>query len=431
MRENSIAVLPTAALLHRNADTEYRFRPDSDFYYLTGFDEPNALLVLVPGREEGEQVLFVQPRDPGRETWTGRRLGVERAPERLEVNEAHSIDTLGQILPELMRGRSPLYYRTGSRPELDSDVLNWIHGLRSVRQACPGPSEILDPATLVHEMRLHTDASELRWMRQAAEITRLAHQVAFQSTRPGCYEYEIEARIEMVFRRHGGSGAAYPSIVASGANATILHYTRNDRRMGNGDLLLIDAGCEYGCYAADVTRTFPVGRRFSATQRLVYDLVLAAQAAAMEAVRPGCPFSDYHERALEVLVDGLRDLGLLTGSRDEILESGTYRRFYMHRTGHWLGLDVHDAGNYFTQGTTHRPLEPGMVVTVEPGLYIAEDDETVPAEFRGVGVRIEDNLLVTESGHEVLTAEIPRTAEEIEELRASALSAPESTHEKR
>ncbi len=420
LEDGAVAVVATAAAHLRNGDNEFRFRPDSDFHWLTGFSEPNALLVLCKGRSEGEQVLFLQPRHREQEIWTGRRLGVERACATLGVDEAHAIDELDALLPKLLKGRDPLHYRTGLRPDLDARVLGMVNALRTrVREQNPSPGRIVDPSLLLHEMRVTKDAHELAAMRRAAAITADAHVAAMKATTPGRREYEIEALVEGEFRRQGAGGPAYPSIVASGANATILHYHENDRRMEAGDLLLLDAGCEFDCYAADVTRTWPVGGRFTPAQRNVYSLVLAAQHAAIAAVKPGASVNEAHDVAVRVLIDGLRGLALLPGSAEEILASRSFRRFYMHRTGHWLGMDVHDVGDYFARGgaaNEHRRLEPGMVVTVEPGLYFAEDDATIPAEYRGIGVRIEDDVLVTASGNEVLTLACPKEVADLEAL---------------
>jgi len=421
--EGGVAVVATAAARLRNGDSEYRFRPDSDFHFLTGFREPDAVLVLCKGRPEGEQVLFLQPRNPEQETWTGRRLGVDRAPAELGFDEAHPIGELDALLPGLLRGRDPLFWRTGLRLDLDQRILPVVNALRlRVREFNSSPARIVDPSLLLHEMRLRKDAHELASMRRAAQITSAAHVAAMRATAPGRHEYEIEATVEYEFRRRGANGPAYPSIVASGANATILHYHENSRRMAAGDLLLLDAGSEVDCYAADVTRTWPVSGTFSPPQRRVYELVLAAQHAAIAAVKPGASVNDAHDVAVRTLVDGLRALGLLPGSTEEILQSRTYRRFYMHRTGHWLGLDVHDAGAYFATPGEHRRLEAGMVVTVEPGLYFPEDDATVLAEYRGIGVRIEDDVLVTGSGNEVLTLACPKEVSELEALVGRTVS---------
>jgi Xaa-Pro aminopeptidase len=423
MAEGSAALFPTSLPQRRNGDSDYRFRPDSDFHYLTGFSEPHALLALVRGRSEGEQVLFLQPRQREQEIWTGRRLGVERAREALGVDEARSIEELDQQLPALLRGRDPLYWRTGLRADLDAKVLAAVAALRAkVREGNPAPETIVDTAALLHEMRLRKDAHELATMRRAAAITTAAHEAAMRATRPGVFEYEIEALVEHEFRRRGADGPAYGTIVASGSNATILHYTHNDRRMEAGDLLLLDAGSEVSCYASDVTRTWPVSGRFAPVQRRVYDVVLEAQRRAIALVAPGQPFDAAHHEAVRTLIEGLIEMKLLSGGVAEIVESKAFRRFYMHRTGHWLGLDVHDAGAYFRQGMEHRALEPGMIVTVEPGLYFAEDDESIPPEYRGIGVRIEDDVLVTEGGPEVLTAACPKSPADLEALIGTAAS---------
>ncbi len=419
--EGGVALIPTSAQKHRNGDAEYRFRPDSDFWYLTGFAEPDALLVLCKGRPEGEQILFLQPRQRDQEIWTGRRLGVERAVAELRVDEAHPIGELPALLPKLLRGQDPLYFKTGARPELDRQVLELVATLRTrVREGNPAPSRVIDPTPLLAEMRLKKDATELATMREAAAITAAAHVVAMRMTRPGVTEYAIEAAVEHEFRRRGGGGPAYSTIAAGGANATILHYIQNDCTLADGSLFLLDAGAEHSCYAADVTRTWPVNGRHSPAQRRVVEIVLEAQRRAIDCVQPGRSFQEAHDVAVRVLVEGLVELKLLSGSVDEAIATKTFRRFYMHRTGHWLGLDVHDAGAYFIERTTqHRLLEPGMVVTVEPGLYFADDDTTIPAEFRGLGVRIEDDVLVTPSGNEVLTAACPKSIAEVEAIVGS------------
>jgi Xaa-Pro aminopeptidase len=421
MESGGVAVVATAAQHLRNGDNEFPFRPDSDFHYLTGFSEPNAVVVLCKGREQGEQILFLQPRNREQETWTGRRLGVERAPAALQFDEAHPVEALDELLPKLLRGRDPLYFRTGMRADLDARLLGIVQTLRTkVRELNPAPARIIDPSALLHEMRVRKDAGELAAMRKAAQISSAAHVAAMRATAPGRTEYEIEALLEYEFRRRGATGPAYPCIVASGGNATILHYHENDRRMAAGELLLVDAGSEVDCLASDVTRTWPVGGRFTPAQRRVYEIVLAAQHAAIATVKPGAGFNDAHDVALRVLIGGLRDLALLAGSVDEILVSRSYRRFYMHRTGHWLGMDVHDVGAYYRQGSEPRRLEAGMVVTVEPGLYFDEEDATIPAEYRGIGVRIEDDVLVTADGNEVLTRDCPKEIVELEALVGAA-----------
>jgi Xaa-Pro aminopeptidase len=420
------AVIPTAAHKVRNHDSEYRFRPDSDFWYLTGFAEPEAVLVLVPrassaardGREPEpnarETILYLRDKDREREIWTGRRLGVAAAPSALGVDEARPIEKLWSDLPALLQSYERIVYRTGIDDARDRRMLETMTRLRAnARGMIVPPIELVDTAPFTHELRLKKSAAEIEILRRAARVSREAHVAAMKRARPGVGENEIDALIDYTFRKLGSTGAAYTNIVAGGANACILHYVENARPLRDGDLVLIDAGAEWDYYASDVTRTFPVNGRFSAEQRAVYEVVLAAQLAAIEHVRPGVSFVSVHERALEVLCAGLVRLGLLGGTAREVIEKETYRRFYMHRTSHWLGLDVHDCGAYVREKSS-RILEASMVLTVEPGLYIAEDDDTVEPRWRGIGVRIEDDVLVTASGREVLTAGIPKSVEEIE-----------------
>ena len=421
----SAAVIPTASHKVRNHDCEYRFRPTSDFWYLTGFDEPESVLVLLPDgirsakkEEEDEKpvrsILFLRERDPEKETWTGRRLGVERAPEALGVDEARPISELWSALAEILVDYPRILYRIGIEADDDRQMLEVLTALRNkARGTTRAPYELLDPAPILHEMRLFKSEAELALMREAAQFTREAHEAAMANTEPGRNECEIEALIEYIFRSRGGTGVAYATIVAGGENACILHYVENDQELEDGDLLLIDAGGEYDYYASDITRTFPVNGTFSLEQRAIYDLVLEAEEAAIEKVEPGVPFDSVHETALGVLVRGLLRLGLLEGTEEEVIEEETYRRFFMHKTSHFLGLDVHDCGSQAKDGAS-RPLEPGMVFTVEPGLYIAPDDETVDERWRGIGVRIEDDVLVTDEGREILTEGTPKTVEEVE-----------------
>jgi Xaa-Pro aminopeptidase len=424
--QRAAAVVPTATHKVRNHDSEYRFRPDSDFWYLTGFAEPEAVLVLLPrstraaknGAEAAgdpkETILFLRDKDRERETWTGRRLGVAAAASTLGVDEARPIERLWSDLPALLQNYERIVYRTGIDGARDQRVLDTITKLRwNARGMIVPPLETMDVAPFCHELRLKKSAAEIETMRRAAQVSREAHVQAMKKARPGVGENEIDALIDYTFRRLGSTGAAYTNIVAGGANACILHYVENNRPLRDGDLVLIDAGAEWDFYASDVTRTFPVNGRFDPAQRAVYEIVLAAQLAAIDHVRPGVTFVSVHERALEVLCAGLVRLGLLAGTAKEVIEKEAYKRFYMHRTSHWLGLDVHDCGAYVRDGSS-RMLEPGMVLTVEPGLYIAEDDDTVDARWRGIGVRIEDDVLVTASGHDVLTAGIPKRIEEIE-----------------
>jgi Xaa-Pro aminopeptidase len=415
-----VAIFPAAPEAIRSNDTGYRYRQDSDFYYLTGFPEPEALCVLSPQHESERFLLFVRPRDKEKETWTGRRFGAEGAKEIFGADAAYTIDRIDEILPQHIATAEHVYYCLGRDERMNAKILELMNRARLMRpRNGRGPVALIDPGEILHELRLFKSEGELGVMHQAITASTAAHHAALTQTRPGMYEYEIEALLEFQFRRHGAVGPAYPSIVASGANATILHYIENNRRMKDGELLLIDAAAEFDCYCSDVTRTFPVGARFSPLQREVYSLVLTAQKEAIALIRPGVRFDDVHMRATEILVDGLRGFGLLGGETKEIIEKGEHRKFYMHRTSHWLGMDVHDVGKYKI-GDESRTLQPGMVLTVEPGIYIAEDAEGVAEQFRGIGIRIEDDVLVTADGHEVLTKAIPKEIDEIEALRKGA-----------
>jgi Xaa-Pro aminopeptidase len=420
---DAIAVFPAAPERARSNDVEYRYRQQSDFYYLTGFAEPGAVCVLQPAHPDHEYVLFVRPRDRERETWTGRRAGVEGAMGDYAADRAYPIDEIDQHLPKWIGERTGLYCALNGDEAFSRQALGWFEHGRSLRQRTgSGPSGLLDAREVVHEMRLFKEAPEIEAMRRAAAISAEAHAAAMRAARAGGWEYEIEALIEYTFRRHGAAGPAYPSIVAAGANATILHYTSNDRQCGAEDLLLIDAGAEYDFYCADITRTFPIGARFEGRRRDVYALVLAAQLAAIEAVRPGARFDDPHQRAVRVLAEGLVSLGVLGGPVEAVLEQELYKPVYMHRTSHWLGMDVHDVGLY-KRDEASRLLEPGMVLTIEPGLYIADFLDDIAPQWHGIGVRVEDDLLVTADGHEVLTAAVPKAVDELEAIRREGLAA--------
>jgi Xaa-Pro aminopeptidase len=417
---NGVAVFRApSARVHAN-DVEYRYRPDSDFHYLTGFGEADSVLVLDGGAERERVVLFVQPRDPERETWTGKRAGVEGAVGSYGADAAYPMDELTQRLTPIITRGGALYYHLGHDEPFNARLLEiartaWAQRPRTANDL---PTSLHDTGPLVHDLRLYKSPEEIAWMQRAIDIAAEAHRAAMRETRPGMYEHEIEALLEYVFRRSGAAGWAYPSIVAGGDNATVLHYTTNDCPLRDGELLLIDAGAELGCYCADVTRSFPIGRDFTAAQRRIYDLVLESQLASIAAVRPGVTLEDVHAKALEVLVEGLLSLGVVTGSTEQVIRDGTYRPFYMHRTSHWLGMDVHDVGTYKHDGAP-RPLEPGMVLTVEPGLYFASALPGIPDAYRGIGVRIEDDVLVTADGHRVLSHAVPKTADEILALRAA------------
>lgn len=414
--ERGVAVFRAAPISVRSHDVDYPYRQDNDLLYLTGFHEPEATCVLAPGTEF-PFTLFVRPRDKDKEIWNGIRAGVDGAKNAFRADAAYPIEELAERLPKLIEHAPVLYYAPGRDAAFNArmmDLFAWARDNRARSGA--GPRGVLDPGTILHEMRLFKAPEEIATMERAIAIAAEAHVAAMSTTRPGQFEYEVEALIDYTFRRRGAAGPAYPSIVASGANATILHYVENDRRMDDGDLLLIDAGAEWGGYCADVTRTFPVGRRYSDRQRALYEVVLAAEEAAIAEVRPDVSFDAPHKKALEVLVDGLLEHGLLTGTRDAALESGSYRTFFMHRTSHWLGMDVHDVGVYHV-GDGPRALAPGMVLTIEPGLYVPADLETVDPGWRGIGIRIEDDVLVTENGRRVLSEAVPKTVADIEALR--------------
>lgn len=413
-----IAVIPTAPERIRNRDAHYPYRFDSYFHYLTGFTEPEAVLVLTGG-ESPRSILFCREKNEEREIWEGFRFGPEAAREKFGFDEAYPIGVLDSKMAELLGGQPVLHYAPGADPAWDERIMGWLNAVREkVRLGVAAPATIGDLRVPLDEMRLHKDATELATMRRAAGISAEGHRRAMRATRPGRYEYEIEAELLYAFRRQGAQFPAYTPIVASGANACVLHYVGNDARMADGDLLLIDAGCELDGYASDITRTFPVNGRFSGPQRAIYELVLASQEAAMRETRAGKGWNEPHDAAVRVLAQGMLDLGLLSGTLDETLEKETYRRFYMHRTGHWLGLDVHDAGDY-KQAGEWRALVPGMTLTVEPGLYV-RPAEGVPDQFWNIGVRIEDDVLVTEAGCEVITHETPKSIDEIEALMRDA-----------
>lgn len=411
-----VAVIPTAPERLRNRDSHYPYRFDSYFHYLTGFPEPEAVLVLVVNGGV-KSILFCRDRDEEREIWNGFRYGPEGAREAFGMDEAHSITQLDEMMPRLLADQPDLFFDLGADPSWDTRVVGWLNAVRAqARNGVTAPAGIRDVRALLDEMRLIKDAHELATMRRAAEISGAAHRRAMRATAPGRFEYEIEAELLHEFRRQGAQAPAYTPIVAGGANACVLHYVTNNAPLRDGDLLLIDAGCELDGYASDITRTFPVNGRFSPAQKDCYEIVLAAQREAMAQVRPGRHWNEPHEAALRVLAQGMLDLGLLAGSVDGVLESGAYKRFYMHKTGHWLGLDVHDAGDY-KRGGEWRILEPGMVLTVEPGLYI-RPGEGVPEALWNIGIRIEDDVCVTEGACEVLTAATPKTVADIEACMA-------------
>jgi len=412
----AIAILPSAPVAFRSGDVEFIYRQDNDFYYLTGFEEPESVALFAPGHPDGEFAMFVRPRDKDRETWTGKRAGIEGAVVDYCADKAFTTDELEKILPRYLEQADRLHYPIGRNEAFDARVMKLAQHSSAMRPRLgSGPYAIFDPREIIHEARIRKEVGELELMRRAIEISGYAHERAMRMARGGMREWQIEAEVDYAFRSRGAAGPSYPSIIASGPNAAILHHIQNRREMRTGELLLIDAGCEYEFYASDVTRTFPIGARFTALQKELYEIVLAAQAHAIDKVRPGARFDDPHDAALRVLVDGMRSLGLVKGTPEEIIEQAAYRRYYMHRTSHWLGMDVHDVGLYRTGGESRR-LEPGMVLTVEPGLYIDQADDSAPEAMRGVGIRIEDDVLVTAGGSEVMTAAIPKQVAEIEAL---------------
>lgn len=420
MAPESIAILPAAPERVRNRDVHYPFRQDSDFHYLTGFDEAEAVLVLIPGREHGESVLFCRERDPEKERWDGFLVGPEGAVSDYGLDDAFPVDDIDEILPGMIEGKSRVYYSMGLDAQFDARVMEWINIIRSkVRSGAQPPGEFIALEHYLHDMRLFKSAAEVKIMEKAGKISAEAHCKAMQLCRPGLYEYQLEAELIRHFMANGSRSPAYPSIVGGGVNGCILHYISNEAPLRDGDLVLIDAGCELDYYASDITRTFPVNGRYSPEQRALYEVVLAAQYAAIDAVQPGNHWNQPHEAAVKVLTEGLVDLGILKGKVDDLIEEGAYRPFYMHRTGHWLGMDVHDVGDYKVGGAW-RVLEQGMVLTVEPGLYISPGQEGVDERWQGIGIRIEDDVTVTRDGHKVLTNDVPKTVSDIETLMAEA-----------
>lgn len=412
---NAIAIVPAAVHHLRNNDAEYEYRQHSDFYYLTGFNEPEAVLVMAPGRDQRD-TLFLRRRDREQEIWTGKRLGVEAAPSTLEMDAAFAIEEFDEKLGPMLVGFERLAYAFGRDEAFDRRVHAALAAARhAVRRGGKAPLEFVEPGTILHEMRLRKSDQELELMRRAGAITRKGHIAGMRATHPGMWEYELEAVIEYAYRMDGSPANAYSSIVAGGVNATILHYNSNREVLADGALVLVDSAAEFELYASDVTRTWPVDGRFSAEQRAIYEIVLAAQKAAIEEVRPGKAFRAYHETALRVLCEGLLAIGLLKGNIDDVIANESYRDFYPHNTGHWLGLDVHDVGRYRDSGDSWRTLEPGMVMTVEPGIYVQQDLH-VDDRWKGIGVRIEDDILCTAGAPENLTPGIPKEIDELESI---------------
>ncbi len=418
MGPGAIAILPSAREKSRNRDVHFPFRQDSDFQYLCGFPEPESVLVIVPGREHGETLLFCKERNPERELWDGAIVGPDRAPEMFGVDDAFPISDIDDILPGLIEGKKKLFYSMGYDAQFDARLMEWINAIRSkVRSGAHPPGEFLALEHHLHELRLFKSADEIRLMARAAKISAQAHKRAMQRACPGSFEYQLEATLVHAFMEEGARAVAYPSIVGAGHNACVLHYRDNNALLKEGDLILIDAGCEVDHYASDITRTFPVNGKFSPEQAALYQVVLDAQKAAIAEVKPGNHWNHPHDAAVKAITAGLVRLGLLQGEVDDLIRVEAYKAFYMHRTGHWLGMDVHDVGDYKIEGAW-RVLEPGMVMTVEPGIYVAPNCDKVEPRWRGIGIRIEDDVVVTKEGCRILTEDVPKEIAEIEALMA-------------
>ncbi|MBL09710.1 MAG: Xaa-Pro aminopeptidase [Acidiferrobacteraceae bacterium] len=415
LMEDGIAIFPTAPEIIRNGDVHFIFRPDSDFYYLTHFPEPQAVAVLVPGQPNGKFILFCRQRDYEKETWHGVRSGLEGAVKTYGADDAFPIEDISDILPGMLENKKRIYCNMGRYPDFDNQLIGWLKASENISQSSSETfGKLVDIGHILHEMRLIKTKDEIKLMSRAAEISASAHRRAMQTCQPNMYEYEIESELEYVFRKEGARSTAYPSIIAGGANACVLHYTDNNTRLNDGELLLIDAGAEIDCYASDITRTFPINGRFTNDQLQLYDIVLSAQEAAIAQVHPGNTWNQPHEAAINVISQGLIDLGLLIGPLDQVIEEQQYRKFYMHKTGHWLGMDVHDVGDYQIGGKW-RLLEPGMALTIEPGIYIPPD-HTTESHWHNIGIRIEDDILVTHNGHQILTNGVPKMPKDIEAL---------------
>ncbi|MCK9504480.1 MAG: Xaa-Pro aminopeptidase [Porticoccaceae bacterium] len=418
MAANSIAVIPAAPEQVRSRDTHFPYRQDSDFLYLSGFEEPEAVMVLIPGREQGQFILFCRERDRAREIWDGYRAGPEGACEKFAADDAFPINDIDDILPGLIEGRDRVYYAVGKDQQFDAHLMEWVNNIRKrARAGASPPAEFVDLDHLLHELRLFKSATEIKLMHKSAQVAARAHVRAMKVCKPGMFEYQLQAEIEHEFAMAGANYPAYGTIVGGGANGCILHYVENRAALKDGDLVLIDAGCELDYYASDITRTFPVNGKFSPEQKAVYEIVLAAQLAAIDAAVAGNHWNEPHDVTVKIIVEGLVDLGLLQGAVDDLIAKEAYKDFYMHRAGHWLGMDVHDVGDYKVD-QQWRLLEPGMVMTVEPGIYIAPDNHNVARKWRGIGIRIEDNVAITKKGTQVLTADAPKTIADIEALMA-------------
>ena len=413
--EDSAIIVSAASVKSRISDTEYSYRQDSNFYYLSGYEEPESLILIRPNQDKERFIIFCRDRDPLREQWDGFRTGQEGVIQDYGADAAYSINSIDEIMPKLLEGAKNIYFSMSAPCGVDAKISSWVEDIRkNTRSGAEPPQNLLSLDSILHEMRLIKESDEMDLMKQAANITTEAHIRAMQSVRPGMYEYQLEAEYLYAFNKNGARSPAYNSIVGGGNNSCILHYVENNAELQDGDLVLVDAGCEYQYYASDVTRTFPVNGKFSPEQREIYSIVLEAHKQSMEQAKPGNKWNLMHEKSVEVIVEGLLSIGLLQGSRDEIIDKGEYSKFYMHRIGHWLGMDVHDVGSYKQDGDW-RPLEAGMVMTVEPGIYILDSMEGVDDKWKGIGVRIEDDIAITDSGFEILTPDVPRTIEEVEQ----------------
>ena len=421
MGRGGIAIFASAPPAKWNHDTEYLYRPDPNFYYLTGFEEPESICVIAPEHPKHQYILFVRPKNKQAEIWNGKRVGVRDARKRYGADKAYPIEEFDEKIGEYLQGAERLYYTLGSNEDVDTEILaRFTRSVRSRVRSGKGIDTLVDPSPILSEMRLIKNEMELQRIRQATEITVAGHVAAMKAARPGLYEYQLESLVESTFRMNGAGGAAFPTIVASGGNATILHYTTNDCEIEDGKLVLIDAGAEYGRYCGDVTRTFPANGTFTKAQREVYQIVLDAHYAIIDGIRPGVSIDEPHQKSIELLTEGMLSLGLLTGKAQKLIKKDKYRQFYMYRIGHMLGLDVHDVNCIHEANGDFKTFQPGMVITIEPGLYVADDTKDVPSKYLGIGVRIEDDILVTESGNENLTSGVPKEIDEIEALIGGA-----------
>ena len=419
LHSNSLVIIPNKNLSIRSNDVEYKFKPDSSFYYLTGFDEPSSICVLKKEKKSYTYILFVEPQNKEKEIWVGKNAGLEGAKRKYKAQKSFAISDFDKQIKSLIQESEYIYYPIGQNKKLESKITSTINQLKkSNRGGNKSPKGLCDSSSLINKMRLIKDNYEIKCMQEAANITKEAHILAMSCGKPKVFEYELEAAIEYIFKCRGSNGPAYPSIVGSGDNTTILHYIKNNKKIKKDDLILIDAGCEYNYYASDVTRTFPANKKFTKPQKEIYEIVLKAQLEAIKQAKPGKSFIDVHNKAVKIIVEGLKSLKLLKGSTEKLIKKGEYKKFYMHQTSHWLGLDVHDAGPYKDEKGKSIKLAPNMVMTIEPGIYISRDMKGVPKKYRGIGIRIEDDILITKNGNKVLSTGIPKTVEEIEILRA-------------